>query len=111
MEFYNKEEENPESSVIGAIIKPSDHADEVVNDGDDLEVDVPVLYNHPVGANYEDNLILNEKEGLLKDTMKNCITAPKISLQTLMNHVTLMKHGMEEIELNGRKLLNRNTNR
>ena len=32
-------------------------------------------------------LIHNEKEGLLKDSMINCIIAPKISLQTLMNQV------------------------
>ena len=56
VEFYNLE-----SSVIGAIIKPNDHAE--VNDGDDVEVDVPVLYNRPVGANYEDNF-MREVENL-----------------------------------------------
>ena len=56
VEFYNLE-----NSVIGAIIKPNDHAE--VNDGDDVEVDIPVLYNHPVGANYEDNF-MREVENL-----------------------------------------------
>ena len=117
-EFYNEQKEKPESSVVGAIITPNERAEEVVNDDGDVEVDIPVLHHHPVGAIYEDNfmreveiLIHNEKEGLLKDSMMNCIIAPKISPQTLINQVTLMKHGPKRIVLNGRKLLNRNTNR
>ena len=34
-----------------------------MNDDGDVEVDIPVLYNHPLGANYEDNF-MREVENL-----------------------------------------------
>ena len=55
LEFYDEDEVSPESSVVGAIIDPNDRAEEVGND--DVEVDVPVPNNHPVGATYEDNFM------------------------------------------------------
>ena len=46
--LYNDEEEYPDGSVVGAIVDPNDRA-EVANGGDDVEVNVSVLYNYPVG--------------------------------------------------------------
>ncbi len=54
-EFYHKDD--LEGSVVGAIINPNDRGEEVVNDDDDVEVNVPVPYNRPVGATYEDNFM------------------------------------------------------
>ena len=63
MVLYNKTREKPESSAVGAIITPNERVKEVVNDDDDVEVDIPVLYNHPVEANCEGNF-MREVENL-----------------------------------------------
>ncbi len=59
-DFCHKDQFDLEGSVVGAIINPNDRGEEVVNDDDedDVEVNVPVPYNRPVGATYEDNFML-----------------------------------------------------
>ena len=57
LEVYDEDEVNPESSVVGAIIDPNDHAKEGANDDVEVDVPVPELNNHPMGETYEDNFM------------------------------------------------------